>query len=239
MGKETSKVKTKYIIIGSLLIGGVLLYMAKDKIIATISLSSDTIRKFVAAIKSFGITDPLIIAGIISEIYTESKFVPRSETGYSNTSNARIRQIFGSYVSSLTEDQLTALKKDDVAFFNKVYGNRMGNSATEGYKYRGRGLNQLTGKNNYTYYGKKIGIDLVNNPDLANNLDVAIKIAAAFFSEGLAQLNPTVRTTAEAARAALQVNAGLGTNLNSEFFQSIINKQMSVIDGILKTVKTL
>lgn len=231
--------KTKYIIIGAVLVGGVLLYMAKDKIIEIVGLSSDTIRLVVAALKKFGVTDPLILAGVISEIYTESKFIPRSESGYSNTSNARIREIFRTYVADLSEAQLTALKKNDEAFFNKVYGNRMGNSATEGYKYRGRGLNQLTGKNNYTYYGKKIGVDLVNNPDLANRLDVAIQIAAAFFSEGLKQLKPTVRTTADAARAALQVNAGLGTSLNASFYQGILAKQMGVIDGILKTVKTL
>lgn len=231
--------KTKYIIIGSLLVGGVLLYMAKDKIIELVGLSSDTIRQFVAAIKKFGVTDPLILAGIISEIYTESKFIPRSEKGYSTTSNVRIREIFRSYVADLSEVQLTELKKSDEKFFNKVYGNRMGNSAKEGYKFRGRGLNQLTGKNNYTYYGKKIGVDLVNNSDLANRVDVALMIAAAFFAEGLAQLKPKVSTTAESARAALQVNAGLGTNLNVAFYQGVIAKQMSVIDGILKTIKTL
>ncbi|KLI16370.1 glycoside hydrolase family 19 protein, partial [Brachyspira hyodysenteriae] len=53
----------------------------------------------------------------------------------------------------------------------------------EGYKYRGRGIIQLTGKNNYEYYGKKLNIDLVNNPHLAKEPDAAIEIALLFWKE--------------------------------------------------------
>ena len=52
---------------------------------------------------------------------------------------------------------------------SKVYGGRMGNGVEEtkeGFKFRGRGFIQLTGKDNYTAFGKSINEDVVNNPDL-------------------------------------------------------------------------
>jgi len=51
----------------------------------------------------------------------------------------------------------------------------------DGYKYRGRGIFQLTGRANYEKYGKALGIDLVNNPDLAANPETALRIACEYW----------------------------------------------------------
>lgn len=62
-----------------------------------------------------------------------------------------------------------ALEKKPEAIANTVYSNRMNNGTIEsgdGWKYRGRGLKQLTGKDNYTRCGAGIGVDIVSNPDL-------------------------------------------------------------------------
>jgi putative chitinase len=58
-------------------------------------------------------------------------------------------------------------------------GDRLGNTAAgDGFLYRGRGYVQITGRENYTHIGSLLGVDLVNNPDLALDPNTAYKIAA-------------------------------------------------------------
>ena len=57
------------------------------------------------------------------------------------------------------------------------------NEAGDGYKYRGRGIFQLTGRSNYTRYGELLGIDLVTNPDIASKPATACHIAAEFWKQ--------------------------------------------------------
>lgn len=68
---------------------------------------------------------------------------------------------------------------------NMVYSSRMGNGPAEsgeGWKYRGRGLKQLTGKDNYTRCGAALGLDIVANPDLLLEPEGAALSAAWFWS---------------------------------------------------------
>lgn len=74
-----------------------------------------------------------------------------------------------------------ALHRKPEMIANVVYSNRMGNGTVEsgeGFKYRGRGAKQLTGKDNYTRCGAALGIDLVNSPELL------LKPAYAMLSAG-------------------------------------------------------
>ena len=68
---------------------------------------------------------------------------------------------------------------------NYVYGGRMGNvEPGDGFKFRGRGFIQLTGRDNYTRYGEAAGIDLVNDPDIIHrDLKKSVEVAAAFWRE--------------------------------------------------------
>jgi predicted chitinase len=133
-----------------------------------------------------GITDPSLRAGIAAVNEGESGFKPRTESDYSTTSNARLRSIFSTATGGMSDDALSKLKGDPRAFFNKIYGGNaaLGNQGgDDGYNYRGRGLNQLTGRANYKKYGDKIGVDLLSNPDLANDPKVAASLSVAYMKD--------------------------------------------------------
>lgn len=77
-----------------------------------------------------------------------------------------------------------ALERKPEMIANVVYASRMGNGPTEsgeGWKYRGRGLKQLTGKDNYTRCGQAIEANLVAEPDLLINPKYAALSAAWFW----------------------------------------------------------
>jgi putative chitinase len=84
-----------------------------------------------------------------------------------------------------TEASAAAYARQPAKIASKVYGGRMGNgpeSTGEGYKFRGRGYIQLTGKENYTAFGKSIGEDIISNPDVVAS-KYALLSAAWFFSK--------------------------------------------------------
>lgn len=133
-----------------------------------------------AAVDS-GITNKYAIAAILAIISKESEFKPKSEN--LNYSEKRIKEVFPSL-----KNRASDLDNNPEALGNAIYGGRYGNANNEGYKYRGRGYNQLTFKGNYDKFGKLIKVDIVKNPDLVNDPVVAAKIAIAFFIDGIKDL---------------------------------------------------
>lgn len=62
----------------------------------------------------------------------------------------------------------------------KILGNKY---PGDGHKYKGRGIIQLTGRWNYQYYGRRIGRDLVNRPELAADPEIALEIACSYWAK--------------------------------------------------------
>lgn len=84
----------------------------------------------------------------------------------------------------------------------------LGNTqAGDGVKFKGRGFIQLTGRSNYTNYGKELGIDLVNNPALANNPKTAARILALYLKKNEGRLRSALNS-GNLAAARKVVNGG-------------------------------
>ena len=93
--------------------------------------------------------------------------------------------ILRQWPSHFTSAQAAAAVGHPNEIASRAYGGRMGNAAypsDDGYRYRGRGALQLTGRANYDRFGKLLGLDLIGNPDLAAQPDVSILIALEFFA---------------------------------------------------------
>ena len=130
------------------------------------------------AAKKFNITNPLRLAHFLAQCGHESAGFKAIQENL-NYSADGLKKIFPKYFpGNLAE----GYAKNPEKIASKVYGSRMGNgdeTTKEGFKFRGRGYIQLTGKDNYTKFGKFIGEDTVSNPDLvATKYPLA---SAAFF----------------------------------------------------------
>jgi len=205
------------------------------------------IEAVMEAMKRHGITNPFTQRAILGTIGKECGFVPQNEIGYGNTSNERIRKIFGRRIT-VTDADLNLIKKDDVKFFDLVYGSaatkvfgfNTGNTQPgDGYKYRGRGFNGITFKSGYERMQKVLQtqgklnrpIDIVQNPDQLNEIDIAAEAAVLFFINaannetmqrkyGLKDINQ-FKDQQTALKGIVNINAGLGNNIEGNYLASL------------------
>lgn len=130
-------------------------------------------------VEKFNITNHLRLSHFLSQCAHESGNF-KALTENLNYSADGLLKIFPKYFKDKATADVYARKPEKIG--SRVYANRMGNgdeASGDGFKFRGRGYIQLTGKDNYKQFGAFIGEDLVANPDL-----VATKYpltSAAFF----------------------------------------------------------
>jgi putative chitinase len=135
------------------------------------------------------------VAMAMAQIKHECNFIPRSESlNYSADSLLRVfdYRLKLAAAKQYNKDKRQVTRADKVRIANAIarkpatigntmYGGRYGNGVNQGYLYRGRGMIQITFKDNYTKYCKLAGHpEVIQDPDLANDPIIATNIAIAY-----------------------------------------------------------
>lgn len=128
-------------------------------------------QKYRTLFANYGLTTPLRIAHFMAQIEHESHFKAKRESLYYK-SVSRLREVFYSPFKGKSDYFVSNYLRSTKRCANYVYANRMGNGdeqSGDGFKFRGRGFIQITGKANYIRLSKDTRIDYLNNPDLLLN----------------------------------------------------------------------
>ena len=126
-----------------------------------------------------------------------------------NYSAKGLNGIFKKYFPTLESALPYERKPEKIA--NKVYGGRMGNgpeASGDGAKFCGRGYIQLTGKDNYTAFGKSIGEDVCANPQVVAEKYALLSAAWFFNKNGLHKMADGGATDAVVTSITKRVNGG-------------------------------
>lgn len=138
---------------------------------------------FSVACKEFGITSPLVIAHFAAQCAHESGSF-RAVVENLNYSATALRK---TWPSRFTSREAEHYERQQPMIANRVYADRMGNGPEEsgdGWKFRGRGLIQLTGKNNYRRLSQALFKDdrLLEKPEWLETPEGACRSAAHFWA---------------------------------------------------------
>ena len=131
------------------------------------------------AMNRFQIIGTNRIAAFVAQVGHESGQLTRLVENLNYSADALCKTWPNRFNSELAN--AVARKPEQIA--NIAYGNRMGNTAPgDGWKYRGRGLIQITGKNNYRACGEALGLDLIAQPELLEKPQNACMSAAWYWA---------------------------------------------------------
>jgi putative chitinase len=168
---------------------------------AVISQLPDTIAKF-------ELNTPLRLAHFLAQAGHESGGFKAVNENL-NYGAKGLLGIFKKYFPTEEKAKLYERKPEKIA--NLVYGARMGNgpeASGEGYKFRGRGYIQLTGKDNYKAFDAVVAESIVENPDLVATKYPLLSAAWFFHKNGLHKIADQGATDAVVTSVTKRVNGG-------------------------------
>jgi len=155
----------------------------------------------------FEINTPLRLAHFLAQCGHESAGFKVTQENLKYSADG-LRKIFRKYFPGNLADSY-AKQPEKIA--SRVYANRMGNgdeASKEGYKYRGRGYIQLTGKDNYTAFSKTVSDNVLNDPDLVSKKYPLLSAAWFWNSRSLNKSADKGATDAVVTEITKKVNGG-------------------------------
>jgi len=166
------------------------------------------IAQIPGVMEKFGVNTPLRLAHFLAQCGHESGGFRLTQENL-NYSAKGLMGIFKKYFPTQALADAYARKPEKIA--NKVYGNRMGNGSEasgEGFKFRGRGYIQLTGKQNYTAFDLAVEDDILANPDLVSTKHALASAAWFWKKNGLNLIADTGSSTEVVTKITKRVNGG-------------------------------
>ncbi len=131
----------------------------------------------------FSLTTKEERCAFLAQTCIESTYYTKLEEGLYYTTPSRVLSVFPSKVKSLQHAETLCRNPRKLA--NTVYANRNGNgdeASDDGWRYRGQGVIQLTGKSNYALAAQRLGIDYVSYPEWLQNPSDAVLTAGDYWA---------------------------------------------------------
>lgn len=166
------------------------------------------IAQIPAVMEKFQINTPLRLAHFLAQCGHESGGFKATQENL-NYGAKGLMTIFKKYFP--TEALAKAYERQPEKIASRVYGSRMGNgdeASKEGYKFRGRGFIQLTGKDNYKAFDATVEDDILANPDLVATKYPLLSAAWFWSKTGLNALADKGATDADVTAVTKRVNGG-------------------------------
>lgn len=144
------------------------IYMRNENIKAALKdvLPENVLTQMLNILHTTNITTPLRMAHFLAQCAHESGDFRHIFENLNYSAQGLLR-VFPRHFGTLALAKL--YERNPVKIGSRVYANRMGNGdekSGDGFKFRGRGFIQLTGRNNYVRFSEFVGEDVVENPDL-------------------------------------------------------------------------
>lgn len=157
--------------------------ITREQLLAIAPNSSDFYDALVNVMYKYDIDNVQRQAAFLAQITHESGYFKHVEENL----NYSVQGLLATFPKYFNQSNVSKYARKPQAIANRVYANRMGNGSEQsgdGWKYRGRGLIQLTGKNNYLYCDEDTGIGCSESPEVLSEPEGACESAGWFWKAG-------------------------------------------------------